>query len=200
MLMRDGLIMPASLDETVSLAWAMLSRGVADRRSAFHAPMLGTVGTDGGARVRVVILRGCRPAERQLRFHTDLRTEKIAEIRRCPKVALTGYDAGAKVQIRVEGVATLHVDDAIADEAWAGSRPFSRVCYGTAPAPGTQIAAPDSFSLPADDSAIAAGREHFCAATIQVGRLEWLYLAHGGHRRARFEWHGEDLEACWLAP
>ncbi len=187
------------LAETRAQAWALLARGVADRRSPFHAPTLATVGLDGRPRARVVILRACDSARAMLRFNTDRRTAKFAELAANPLVALTGYDAGAKIQIRIEGRASLHVDDAVADAAWASARPFSRICYGTAPAPGTMQEAAGDFSLPSEDAEIAAGRENFSAVVIEVEALEWLFLAHAGHRRARF---GGTSAAggVWLTP
>ena len=61
------------------------------------------------------------------------------------------------------------------------------------------LKAAGDFSLPAEDDEIAAGRENFSAVVIAVEALEWLFLAHSGHRRARFEgmsaWGG-----VWLTP
>ncbi len=187
------------LAETRAQAWALLARGVADRRSPFHAPTLATVGLDGRPRARVVILRACDSARAMLRFNTDRRTAKFAELAANPLVALTGYDAGAKIQIRIEGRASLHVDDEVADAAWASARPFSRICYGTAPAPGTLLEAAGDFSLPSEDAEIAAGRENFSAVMIEVEALEWLFLAHAGHRRARFG-GTSAADGVWLTP
>ena len=187
------------LGETRTQAWALLARGVADRRSAFHAPVVATLGLDGRPRARVVIMRGCDVAAGSLRFNTDRRTEKFAEIARDPRVSLTGYDAGSKIQIRVEGIASLHADDGVADMAWAASRPFSRICYGTMPAPGTLLGEGGDFALPAEDAEITAGRAHFSTVVIRVETLEWLYLAHAGHRRARFD-VAAGGEGVWLTP
>jgi pyridoxine/pyridoxamine 5'-phosphate oxidase len=176
------------------------SRGVADRRSPFHSPMVATVGLDGRPRARVVILRGCSQSERRVRFHTDMRSAKAAELLQNPFIALTGYDHGAKIQIRLEGRASLHREDALADAAWEGSRPFSRICYGVAPGPGTRIGEGGAFALPAGDDEIAGGRAHFCAVQVAVESLEWLYLAHSGHRRARYTFAGDAVTATWLAP
>ncbi len=186
------------LIETRRHCWALLARGVADRRSPFHGPMVASLGLDGRPRARVVILRGCDVAAAALRFNTDRRSEKFAELMHDPRISLTGYDAGSKIQLRAEGVVSLHTDDAVADTAWEAARPFSRVCYGTAPAPGTEQQHGGDFTLPADDAAIAAGRSNFSTVVIRVATLEWLYLAHAGHRRARF-----DLETGidrWLTP
>lgn len=195
------------LDLTLAEAFALWSRGVKDRRSAFHTPTLATIGRDGRPRARIVVLRAFAPSQRLLRVHTDARSDKADEIAAEARVALLGYDAAAKIQIRLEGRARLHRDDAIADAAWAASRPQSRACYGTAPAPGTAIGEGGGFALPAegDDAALAAGRAHFTAIEIRFSRLEWLYLAQSGHRRALFRWEeaGADEsrpQAGWLAP
>jgi hypothetical protein len=195
--------LPAHHDDlqgTLAECWRMWSRGVADRRSPFHAPTVASIGLDGRPRARVAILRGCDPAGRVLRFHTDRRSSKFAELVADPRVALTAYDAGAKFQVRVEGRATLHTDDAAADAAWAGSRPFSRVCYGVDPAPGVEIAQGADFALPAEDDEIAAGRANFCAVVIAVETMESLFLAQAGHRRARFAFRDGSTESVWLTP
>ncbi len=187
------------LAETRAQAWALLARGVADRRSAFHAPVVATLGLDGSPRARVVILRACDVAAGRLRFNTDRRTDKFAELARDPRISLTGYDPGSKIQIRVEGIATLHADDGVADQAWEASRPFSRICYGAMPAPGTLLGEGGDFSLPSADADIAQGRAHFSTVVIRVQTLEWLYLAHAGHRRARFDVQVGG-EGVWLTP
>lgn len=187
------------LEETLRHAWACLARGVNDRRSPFHTPSLATIGLDGRPRMRTVVLRGVDVAARTLRCHTDLRGLKVAEIARDPRVALHGYDARAKLQIRVEGSAVVHADDAIADEAWAGSRSMSRACYGVAPAPGSEIEAPGAFRLPSEAAEIDAGRPNFSAALIHVERIETLYLDFGGHRRAAFDVAAGGA-GRWLTP
>jgi pyridoxamine 5'-phosphate oxidase len=182
-------------------AKAMLARGVADRRSPSHAPSIASIGLDGRPRLRTVILRSFDPAHMQLRFNTDRRSEKIAELSRDPRIAMHFYDAGAKVQLRVEGTASLHTDDEIAEQAWSGSRSFSQACYGVMPAPGTRMAEADGFSLPASELEIAAGRTHFSTVRVSATSVEWLYLAHSGHRRALFaSGDGAQWAGQWLTP
>ncbi|GJD48477.1 Pyridoxine/pyridoxamine 5'-phosphate oxidase [Methylobacterium crusticola] len=181
-------------------AWLRLGEGVAQRRGAFHTPALATTGRDGAPRLRTVVLRGADAAARSLRFHCDARSDKAREIARDPRVALHAYDAGAKIQLRVEGAATLHGDDAVAEAAWAASLPMSRVGYATAPAPGTPIPAGDAYALPGDAAQAQGGRAHFRAVVVAVARLEFLYLARAGHRRALFTWEAGAAGATWLAP
>ena len=189
------------LDEALAEAWRLLARGVADRRSPFHTICVANVDAAGMPSVRTVVLRGVDVPARSLRFHTDLRSQKAADLARDPRIAVHGYDAGAKVQIRVTGRASIHSEDAIADAAWNGSREFSRICYGVVPGPGVLLGSGGDFALPEADTEIAAGRSNFAAVLVRVERLEWLYLAHSGHRRAAFTWDAEGrAQPSWLVP
>jgi len=185
-----------ALEDCLAEAFRRLARGVADRRSAFHTPTLATIGTDGGPEARTVVLRGFEAASRALRMHTDARSGKAAELARDARCALHLYDAGAKLQLRLSGHATLHAEDAVAEHGWANSRDFSRMCYAIEPGPGTPISEPP----PAPRDA-AAGRAAFRVILLRFDRLEWLELAAGGHRRARFSWADEAAPAMtWLVP
>jgi pyridoxamine 5'-phosphate oxidase len=189
------------LTETLAESWRLMARGVADRRSAFHHPTIATLGLDGRPRARTVILRGCGPSERSLRFHTDNRSDKVREIARDNRVSAHFYDSAAKIQIRIDGRATVHSDDGLADAAWMETRVFSRQCYGILPGPGTTIAQGEDFFLPeTTDEATLPGRAHFSAVTLEVENLEWLYLASSGHRRALFCWNGTGVSSQWLTP
>jgi pyridoxamine 5'-phosphate oxidase len=189
------------LDATFAELWRLLADGVAHGRSGFHLPALATLGADGGPRLRTVVLRAADGADGTLRFHCDRRSDKAAEILARPACALAAYDDAAKVQIRAEGRATLHTDDAVAEGAWAGSRAMSRVCYGSEPGPGTNLPAGGAYSVPDEVAAGALGRPHFAAVVVRVDRLDFLYLDRRGHRRAAWgrrnaaDWHGR-----WLAP
>jgi pyridoxamine 5'-phosphate oxidase len=182
------------LAATLQTAFALLARGVADRRSHFHTPVLGTVGRDGRPRLRTLVLRGFDAAERTLRLHTDNRTEKAADILTQPRVSLLGYDPGQRVQMRLDALATLHTDDAVADAGWAASRDFSRMAYAVEPAPGRPAAEPPPAPLDP-----AAGRPNFAVILLRFDRLEWLWLAAEGHQRALFTWDAEP-NAAWLVP
>jgi hypothetical protein len=184
------------LDAILAEAFRLLAEGVADRRSAFHSPTFATIGLDGAPTARTLVLRGFEPAARQLRLHTDSRSGKVEEVARDPRCALHVYDAEAQIQLRLAGQASLHRHDEVAEAAWTGSRPFSRICYSVAPSPGTPVPAPPA--APADPD---AGRPNFAALVFTFSTLEWLWLSIEGHRRARFAWHGgPEPAATWLVP
>ena len=188
------------LTEILSEGWRLMARGVADRRSPFHHPTVATLGLDGRPSLRTVILRGCHVASRTLRFHTDDRSTKVQEIANDPRLAVHFYDATAKIQLRLDGIATLHRNDDVADSAWAATRSFSRQCYGITPGPGVKLTDGKDFTLPeTTDEATAPGRVNFCPVTVEIKSMEWLYLAASGHRRARFSWN-ESMSAQWLTP
>jgi pyridoxamine 5'-phosphate oxidase len=186
------------LDTALSSCWTLLGRGVADRRHGFHHPVVANISAAGKARARVVILRHADSETRVLRFHTDVRSQKWEELRQNAAVAIALYDETARVQIKIDGRASLHADDSLADAAWASSQKMSRVTYGTSPAPGTFAARGDAFSMPIEDAEIAAGRANFGAVVIHIEKLEWLFLRHGGHRRAVFDFVANTAQ--WLVP
>ncbi|MCJ2088928.1 pyridoxamine 5'-phosphate oxidase family protein [Methylobacterium sp. E-005] len=189
------------LDASFAELWRLLAEGAALGRSGFHLPALATLGADGAPRLRTVVLREADAATGTLRFHCDRRSDKATEIAAHPACALMAYDAAAKIQIRLEGRATLHTDDPVAEAAWAGSRAMSRVCYAAEPAPGTALPAGDAYSLPDEVTAATTGRPRFAVVLIRTERLDLLYLDRRGHRRAAWHrnaaggWHG-----TWLAP
>ena len=192
------------LAETLAEAWRRLARGAADRRSGFHTVQLASVGADGGPRLRTVVLRAVTPSRRLLRVHTDARAAKAAELAADARVEICGYDAQAKMQIRLRGLASLHAGDAVADAAWAASGQGSRMAYRGAAAPGAALERPEDVDPQTREPLSDLGRENFLAVTVTVARLEWLYLAASGHRRAVYAWSGEAPEAAlsarWLAP
>jgi pyridoxine/pyridoxamine 5'-phosphate oxidase len=191
-----------SLDGSLAHAWRLLARATADRRSGFRTVQIATVAEDG-PRVRTVVLRGAEAAERLVRVHTDTRAAKVGEIAANPIVEICAYNAQAKIQLRLRGKATAHRDDAVADAAWAATAPFSRVCYRAPIGPGAPIAEPgeaDPTERERDPADVDHGRDAFVAVTVDVTRLEWLYLAAHGHRRAVWDWDGEGWRGRWLAP
>jgi pyridoxamine 5'-phosphate oxidase len=191
-----------SLAESRSECMRLLARAVADRRAPMHTPSVATLGLDGRPRARVVVLRAFDAAARILRFHTDRRSEKFHELTTDPRIAILFYDAALKVQIRLEGHATLHHDDAVAEQAWQQSQSMSRHCYATTPDPGSVIVEAGAFQIPKGRILSDDGKPNFVAVATEFNRLEWLWLGSDGHRRARFEWRAGEYEpqAEWLVP
>lgn len=192
-----------NLDGAFDEIWSRLTRGVVDRRSGFHTVQVATVAADGAPRVRTVVLRGVDREAGTLRFHTDARSVKISHLDAQPQVEVCAYDPKAKMQVRVAGLAALHEADAVAASAWAATKPHSRVCYRAPMAPGAEIASPGAADPgpearePADPE---SGRARFRVVVVRAARIDWLYLAARGHRRAQFTRSPDGWSAAWLAP
>ncbi len=179
------------LEETLAEAWRRLVRGAADRRAASRHPVLATVAEDGAPAARVVVLRRADPGEGVLEVHTDAASAKAGEIAAEPRVALTVWEAKARLQIRVAAEAA-PIEGAAREALWARVPEGARLAYGGTPAPGTVIAAPE-------DHAAEPVAARFLPLRLGVTEVETLHLGEDRHRRARFrrdrDWAGE-----WLAP
>jgi len=185
------------LDATLRAAWSLLARGAKDRKAPAHTPVLATNG-GGVPQMRTVVLRGCDGEACRLRFHTDRRSAKVAEIEADPAGAILVYDPGQKIQLRLDCRFSIHIDDDLAREAWAATRDFSRVCYQVVRAPGEAVS--DPRNVPFSSEASRDGADHFAVISALVTRIEWLYLAAQGHRRAEFVWQAGGWQGRWLVP
>lgn len=196
---------PGTLAEVLDDAWQRLERGARDRRSGFHTGVLATLGDDGPD-ARTVVLRGADREQAQLRFHSDARAAKLAQLARCAEACFVAYQS--PVQLRLRGTIGVYgPGDPICDAAWASTRPGSRRCYLVEPAPGARLEGagdglPEQLRERAPlPSETEAGRENFRVLRLEVRTLDWLWLAARGHRRARFSRQaGEPWIASWCVP
>lgn len=198
--------MDEKLAAVLDRAWGLLEHAVGHRKSPMHLGLLATQ-SESGPQARLVVLREANQSNALLRFHTDIRSPKFAELQHDPRVAWVFYDPSEKVQIRLLGRAEIHTSGAIADEAWVNTVPFSRRCYMATIAPGS--ASDDETSgLPAELESreptleeSETGRDQFCAVVTRVTEVDVYTLAVTGHRRAHY-WieNGEVVKAEWRAP
>ena len=193
-----------SLPAILAHAWTLLVRGGADRKSPLHTPVVASVDGDGLPQTRVMVLRKADPAAATLRFHTDARSPKVAQLDGKP-VSVLAYHPGEQMQLRISGTARIGTDDPAVDGIWDQSTLFARRCYLAQAAPGTPLPGPAS-GLPEwiegqqpTAEQIAPARPNFAVLWVGVTAIDWLHLANSGHRRAVFRavdgWAGE-----WRAP
>jgi hypothetical protein len=193
-----------TLPDILAHAWSLLVRGGADRRSPVHTPVVCSVDEQGLPQARVMVLRNANPADATLRFHTDARSPKVAQLDGRP-VAVLAYHAAEQVQLRISGMARIGRSVTEVDQIWNQSTLFARRCYLAEQAPGTSLPGPGS-GLPAwiegqqpTPEQIGPARANFAVLWVGVTVIDWLHLANSGHRRAVFRaqdgWAGE-----WLAP
>ena len=167
------------LDLTLKEIKYLLSRGVKDRKSNFHYTVLSTI-KNYTPESRTVILRSFNEEIFELNVHSDLRSDKIDQIEKNNKVSCLFYDDKKKIQIRIT------------------EKPGSEVLEPTQ-------GFPDEFinNSPDDDNSIK-GLKNFTIIKIIISKIEWLFLASQGHRRAKFEIDREGsltkISRKWLVP
>ena len=196
---------PVTADEILSKAFDALDNGAKNRRHPFHQPVFSTLG-EIGPESRMVVLRRFWNAPPRLAFHTHLGSPKISDIVRNPNVSWVFYDDDEKFQLRIHGKATIHRDDALADEQWSNTRPCPRRCY-VGEAPGNKSDEPVS-GLPEyvqdtmlDFGTLEEGRPNFVVISSTIDSMDCLELDARGHRRCRFVWDGGHLRGHnWLTP
>ncbi len=197
------------LESLLERVLGALHEAVADPRHEWHMPVVATLDSHGNPTSRTVVLRHFAAGTPRpwLSFHTDARSPKAAQIRAQPRVAWLFYDRSTKVQLRVSTLATLHLGDALADQAWQGTTLSSRRCY-LAPRPPSSVVPEPDPNLPQafrrrlpDRQASEAGRHAFAVVRSEITELERLELHHDGHVRCRWRWAPDGrIEADWLAP
>ena len=194
----------ATLDAVLADAAAHLTRAARDRKSPMHVPVVGT----GDGDLRMMVLRACDPGIGLLRFHTDARSAKTATIAANGVATVLAFDPEAKIQLRLGGPARIETAGPVADAAWAAASEYARRCYLAVGAPGSPTDQPGS-GLPQEvegirpsEEQLLPARENFAALLIEATRLDWLYLAHDGHRRAQFvrSGPGHDWQGTWVIP
>jgi len=193
-----------TLDAVLADATSHLIRAARDRKSPMHVPVVGTADGD----LRMMVLRDCTANIGLLRFHTDARSAKVQAIGAQGSASVLAFDPEAKVQLRLSGAARVEVSGAIADAAWAAASEYARRCYLAMAAPGTPTAKAGS-GLPAEvegirpnEQQLLPARANFAVLLIEPTTLDWLYLAHDGHRRAQFTRpeRDQDWQGTWVIP
>ena len=175
-------------------------------RHHWHNGIIASV-DDGDPKLRTVVLRGVADNPLSLRFHTDLRSEKVAQLQSNPSVEWLFYHPATRFQLRAAAYAEVQIKGDAFDEAWFNTGVKSRRCYLGPFAPGARCEVvehnlpPKLLNRDPTEEESEAGRKNFAIVQCVVRRLELLFLKHDGHIRCGFscldsgDWNNE-----WLAP
>jgi pyridoxamine 5'-phosphate oxidase len=188
--------------ELYDLGWSMLKEATIQRRKAFHLANVATIGLDGRPKVRTVVLRDADIVNRTIRFHTDARSQKVAELAVNPNIEAHFYDQLANIQLRLSGLATVEAtDQPTAKKAWAEARSMSKVCYRLDAGPGSALEAGDGYGyFPYEAGQTDPGEAQFRTVIIKVERLDVVVLKLDANRRAVFEMTGGEVAGRWVVP
>jgi pyridoxamine 5'-phosphate oxidase len=176
--------------------WSRLAAAAEDPKHPWHWPAIANVSLDGAPAVRTIVLREVDATARTLVFFTDLRSPKVAMIRRDPRVEFCFNDGPANTQLRVSASAEVLIDGDEVDERWRTVPPPTRAAYAQPTPSGTPIAQ----WQPKPQVTGEAGRENFAVVRCVVTSIDWLKLDPAGHFRIRFTYAGAAMTWTWLAP
>ena len=194
----------ANMDQIVDEVWARLHAGAnaAKERSPFTMLQVATIALDGAPAVRTVVLRRVSREQRSVVFHTDVRSTKVSELRRDPRISLVGCDLDGGIQVRLHGVARIVETPSETRAAWNSSRPRTLIVYRTPLAPATPVASPAEAHAKThtEDLDSSAGFENFCLIDVTVSRIDYLDLNPAGHMRASLVFEEGKWRGTWLAP
>jgi pyridoxamine 5'-phosphate oxidase len=180
--------------------WRSLDSAIKSR-SPFTMMQLATIGMDGAPRVRTVVVREVDEAHSTLSFVTDIRSPKIAEIRRDPRASLVGFDPQEGIQIRLEGQAVI-IDQPVEKKSfWDMCPPHTLALFQTPYAPGIEIASPrEAVGTMEHRDGNERAFINFCVVTVELSRLEWLDLSPEGHQRCSFQRRADSWVGTWITP
>ena len=174
--------------------WKCLDKGVNDRFSDYHTFSLATA-LKNIAEIRTVVLRGYDRKNQSIIFHTNNLTSKISEIKNNPNVGALFYDKKEKIQIRCNGGAVINNMDEYCKERWNKMSAQSQECYYQNIAPGENIEYPEIVKNKLENKL----SENFTVITINISKIDWLYLSSKGHTRVKFL-KNNGFTGQWIAP
>ncbi len=179
-----------NLDQVEKQIWDMLEKGVPSYKASFHYVSVATIAYDK-PELRTVILRDVDVKNKEISFHTDLRSPKVAQLKNNNAVSFLFYDPETRMQLRCSGKATLHYKDAHAELAWGKSRLPSRLTYTNILPSGADLPAPDLIDLnrtEVSEEELEKAYDNFVVVTSKINQVDWLFLHYKGHRRALFDY------------
>lgn len=165
-----------------------------DSGHPFRNLSLATVDTKGYPHQRTVILRDFENRSEFL-IYTDSRSAKVKQIRQNNSVSLLFYDDQKKLQLLVNGEASLITDGPLHEQHWKNHGRKRARSFTSVLKPGTPIENPeDAYEWNPEDSS------RFCIIHIRAMEMEFLQL--DGHRHLRGIKRPEDQvqQHSWIAP
>ncbi len=183
-----------------------LTRGVKDRKHAFHNPVFCNVDQDGGVDSRVVVLRKFDPINMILNFHTDYRSPKVSNLKKNNKSMLVFYDHKLKIQMRIKTTSIINYQNEIAKEMWDKTKLLSRKCYLTSKDPSSLTTLPEDgipehlIGKEPEFEESEKGYKNFTVIENKINEIDWLYLEISGHRRLNLLFQNNKPQFQWLIP
>ena len=188
------------LKKSLEFVFSNLEKGVTERGHHFHLLVLGTIDKDNKPQNRNVVLRKVDMVNSIIRFHTDIRSNKIIDIKNNSSISLLGYDKANKLQIRLTANAVIEESKEVLSDVWTKMYPMSRECYRVSRSPGDRIDSLSEVEFDEDKENNLIGFDNFTAIQCHIKTIEVLYLSHIAHIRAKYNNINGILKGEWIIP
>jgi general stress protein 26 len=187
----------------VSGSWEKLKESSLNSQSAFRNMLISSYG-EGSISSSIVVLRTVDEAAKKIFFYTDLRSEKVKNLRYDHRITMLFYDDAEKIQFILKGDAVIYNQDELTEAHWAGLTEHGKTAYMAQPGPSSKINEPanglEYLSTENMPDALVKGYQNFAVISISVNFFEWLKLNRDGNRRACFNLINNNWEGQWLVP
>jgi pyridoxamine 5'-phosphate oxidase len=145
--------------------------------------------------IRYVVLRAM-DENGHLFFFTDYRTEKVEQIQANPEVSLLFYHPDRRVQVRMQGTASIHCNNDLAEKHWGTLEEEAKKAYNPVIKAGTPISQPEEAHIwPEKPSS-----DYFAVVKVVASQLDVLQLDGMSHIRAKFLRNEGQWTSNWIAP
>ncbi|SMO70908.1 Pyridoxamine 5'-phosphate oxidase [Gracilimonas mengyeensis] len=165
-----------------------------DPGHSFRYMDLATVDAENQPVQRTVVLRDF-DGKKTFSIFTDARSRKVKHIQGNDQVSLLFYDDDTKLQLSVQGKATLLTNGEKWERYWKEAGSKSPHSYTSAKAPGAIIDEPeDAYEWLQEEN------KHFCVVRIQAYKMTFLQLDGKRHLRGVQEFVEGQTNSRWIAP
>jgi pyridoxamine 5'-phosphate oxidase len=152
-----------------------------------------------------VVLREASRDNNSLVFYTDLRSQKVDEIKQDNRITIIKYNEEGRVQVILRGTADVYHQNAITQHYWNKDGYKGRRSYLAKPAPSSVINEPkdglEYLNGKEFNETDMEGYENFTVVKVQILALEFLKLNREGNRRVSFNLNSNNKwQGQWLVP
>jgi pyridoxamine 5'-phosphate oxidase len=194
-------VLPNRLEDLTQIRaalWAELTRATHDKHHEWRTGALATINGDC-ADARTVVLREADAPGQVLRFFSDARAGKVAQIQAQPQGTLLMWSRRLSWQLRLRVRLSIQTEGLAVSSRWARLKLSAAAQDYLAPlAPGMALPSSRASASAAENEAttVTEQRAYFALLSADVLAMDWRELRATGHRRALFEATG----ARWVTP
>lgn len=191
----------SQLNELINKLKYDFSKATVDKKSEYKECVLSTLTKNNKPNSRTVIFREFSE-DWILKIHSDLRSEKIEELKKNKNVCLLFYNKKEKIQVRITGKALIKKND---KSSWNSLSDWSKKNYISNNKPGNKINSKDlNKNIDIKNYMLENGIKNFCSISVKINEIDWLRLLRYKNIRAKIRIKRKPdiivLEKKWVEP